>query len=142
MEILPFLGTAFSSPHLGKLVWAIFGTVLKALVGAARTWAVRAAWPCCSFRVHAQSGPDVGLSVPCGGTITAVLLHIPGRSDAIWTALEGHKLAHLGQYRRSSDRAATVSFFAGTVSLILLSLAPMLAPWAVSFGPAEHSACC
>jgi putative tricarboxylic transport membrane protein len=74
-----------------------------------------------------------------GGTITAVLLNIPGESDAIWTALEGHKLARKGRAGAVLIVAATVSFFAGTVSLILLvSLAPMLASWALSFGPAEQ----
>ena len=74
-----------------------------------------------------------------GGTITSVLLNIPGESDSIWTALEGHKLAKRGRGGAVLIIAAVMSFLAGTASLVLLVvLAPKLASWALSFGPAEQ----
>lgn len=76
-----------------------------------------------------------------GGTVTAVLLNIPGEADSVLTALEGYKLAKKGRGGVVLGTAAIGSFFAGTAGVIALTFfAPILAKKALLFGPAERFA--
>jgi putative tricarboxylic transport membrane protein len=76
-----------------------------------------------------------------GGTITAVLLNIPGESEAVLTALEGYPLAKKGRGGVALGIAAIGSFFAGTFGVIVLTFfGPQLAEKALLFGPAEKFA--
>ena len=55
------------------------------------------------------------------------------------TALDGYQMARQGQAGRALATAAIGSFFAGTVSTLLIALfAPPLAEVALKFGPAEY----
>jgi putative tricarboxylic transport membrane protein len=76
-----------------------------------------------------------------GGTVTSVLLNIPGESSAVISALEGFKLAKKGRGGVTLGIAAIGSFIAGTLSVIALTFfAPPLAQKALLFGPAEKFA--
>lgn len=76
-----------------------------------------------------------------GGTITSVLLNIPGESSAVLSAFEGFKLAKKGRGGVALGIAAIGSFIAGTVGVIALTFfAPELAGKALLFGPAEKFA--
>ncbi len=76
-----------------------------------------------------------------GGTVTSVLLNIPGESSAVISALEGFKLAKKGQGGVALGIAAIGSFIAGTLGVIALTFfAPELAKKALVFGPAEKFA--
>ncbi len=76
-----------------------------------------------------------------GGTITSVLLNIPGESSSVMSAVEGFKLAKQGRGGVALGIAALGSFFAGTVGIIALTFfAPYLATKALLFGPAEKFA--
>jgi len=147
METLSLLADGFATAlTLQNLGWVIFGTVMGTLVGAlpglGPTAGMAVLLPF-AFALNPTSAlimlGGIYYGAMYGGTITAVLLNIPGESDAIWTALEGHKLARRGRAGAVLIIAAVMSFLAGTMSLILLvALAPMLADWALSFGPAEQ----
>jgi putative tricarboxylic transport membrane protein len=76
-----------------------------------------------------------------GGTVTAVLLNVPGETDSVLTALEGYKLAKKGRGGVALGIAAIGSFIAGTGGVIALTFfAPMLARKSLLFGPAERFA--
>ncbi len=76
-----------------------------------------------------------------GGTVTSVLLNIPGESSAVISALEGFKLAKRGRGGVALGIAAIGSFIAGTLGVIALTFfAPELAKKALVFGPAEKFA--
>ncbi len=76
-----------------------------------------------------------------GGTVTSVLLNIPGESSAVISALEGFKLAKKGRGGVALGIAAIGSFIAGTFGVIALTFfAPELAKQALRFGPAEKFA--
>ncbi len=147
METLSLLGDGFLLALTWEnLSWVVFGTVMGTLVGAlpglGPTAGMAVLLPF-AFTLNPTSAlimlGGIYYGAMYGGTITAVLLNIPGESDAIWTALEGHKLARRGRAGAVLIIAASVSFFAGTASLIMLvALAPSLASWALSFGPAEQ----
>src|SRR5678809_1410088 len=71
-----------------------------------------------------------------GGSTTAILVNLPGESSSVVTALDGYQLARQGFAGKALATAAIGSFFAGTVSTVLIALfAPPLAQVALSFGP-------
>jgi putative tricarboxylic transport membrane protein len=73
-----------------------------------------------------------------GGTITAVLINTPGESASVVTCLDGYQMAQQGRAGPALGIAAIGSFIAGTIGVVLLSLvSPLLARWALSFGPPE-----
>lgn len=75
-----------------------------------------------------------------GGTITSVLLKLPGEASTVVTAIDGHALARRGEAGPALGVAAIASFIGGTASIILLSfIAPALAGFALAFGPAEYT---
>lgn len=76
-----------------------------------------------------------------GGSTTSILLNTPGESASIVTAIEGNKMAKLGRGAAALATAAIGSFVAGTIATIGLTLlAPILADFAVSLGPADKLA--
>jgi putative tricarboxylic transport membrane protein len=76
-----------------------------------------------------------------GGTITSVLLNVPGESASVVTTYDGHPLAKQGKGGVALGLAAIGSFFAGTIGLVLLSvIAVPLASVALIFGPPEYFA--
>ncbi len=73
-----------------------------------------------------------------GGSISAILLGIPGTPSAAATVLDGYEMAKKGQAGRALGMAVYASVFGGIFSLLVLMLvAPQLAKVALKFGPAE-----
>ena len=76
-----------------------------------------------------------------GGSITSILLGIPGEPVSIPTMWEGHPMAKKGYGMRALRLAVTASTIGGTLSaLALLFFAPLVATIAISFGPPEYVA--
>jgi len=76
-----------------------------------------------------------------GGTITSVLLRLPGEASSVVTVFDGYALAKRGRAGTALGIAAIGSFIGGTVSIIGLTFfAPLVAGWALRFGPAEYAA--
>jgi putative tricarboxylic transport membrane protein len=76
-----------------------------------------------------------------GGTITSVLLKLPGEASSVVTVFDGHELARQGRAGTALGIAAVGSFFGGTVSIVAMSLlAPVVAGFALDFGPPEYTA--
>ncbi|MGC7100954.1 tripartite tricarboxylate transporter permease [Amycolatopsis lurida] len=76
-----------------------------------------------------------------GGTITSVLLKLPGEASSVVTVFDGHAMAKQGRAGTALGIAAIGSFVGGTVSIIALSLlAPLVAGFALDFGPPEYTA--
>jgi putative tricarboxylic transport membrane protein len=76
-----------------------------------------------------------------GGTITSVLLRLPGEASSVVTVFDGFALAKQGRAGTALGVAAIGSFVGATVSIIGLTLlAPIVAEWALSFGPPEYAA--
>jgi putative tricarboxylic transport membrane protein len=77
--------------------------------------------------------------VAYGGTITSVLINVPGESSTVMTTLDGYQMALQGRAGPALSIAALGSFIAGTASVVvLMSFAPILARFALRFGPAEY----
>lgn len=73
-----------------------------------------------------------------GGTITSVLINVPGEAASVITCIEGHQMAKQGRAGTALGIAAIGSFIGGMVATIALVLvAPPLAKFALKFGPPE-----
>lgn len=74
-----------------------------------------------------------------GGSISAILLNIPGTPAAVCTTLDGHPMAKRGEGVLALQTAVICSTVGGVISaLSLMLVAPYLAILALSFGPAEY----
>ena len=74
-----------------------------------------------------------------GGSTTAILINLPGESNAVVTCLDGHAMAKQGRAGPALAIAAIGSFVAGTIAtMIIAAFAPPLADWALSFGSPEY----
>lgn len=73
-----------------------------------------------------------------GATISSVLISTPGDSATVVSTIEGYQMARQGRAGPALAIAAIASFLAGTISIVLLmTLAPLFASFALSFGPPE-----
>ena len=74
-----------------------------------------------------------------GGTLTSVLINVPGESSSVMTTLEGYPLARQGRGGVALSVAAVGSFLAGTVSIVALIFAALaLSTFALNFQPPEY----
>ena len=75
-----------------------------------------------------------------GGTITSVLLQLPGEAASVITTIDGYQMARQGRAGPALGIAAIGSFIGGTVSIIGLTfVAPALTAFALDFGPPEYA---
>lgn len=76
-----------------------------------------------------------------GGRISSILLNVPGDAGAIMTAIDGYPMARKGLAGVALSISAWSSFVGSVIATIgLVIFAPLLADWAVAFGPAEYCA--
>jgi putative tricarboxylic transport membrane protein len=76
-----------------------------------------------------------------GGRISSILLNVPGDAGAIMTAIDGHPMARQGLGGVALSISAWSSFVGSVVATLgIVLFAPLLARWALSFGPAEYFA--
>lgn len=74
-----------------------------------------------------------------GGSITAILINIPGAPAAIATVFDGYPLAQRGEAGRAIGLAATTSLIGGLIGIVVLALgASVVAQFALKFGPREY----
>ena len=76
-----------------------------------------------------------------GGSVTSILINVPGESSSIMATLDGYPMAVQGKAGKALGMAAYASVISGTISVIaFMYVAPFIASFAVSFGPAEYLA--
>lgn len=76
-----------------------------------------------------------------GGTITSVLLRLPGEASSVVTAIDGYKMARQGRAGAALGIAAIGSFIGASIAILGLTLvAPSVAGFALRFGPPEYAA--
>lgn len=83
----------------------------------------------------------VYLGCEFGGRISSILLNVPGDAGAIMTAMDGHPMARQGRAGIALSISAWSSFIGSLIATIgIVLFAPLLARWALAFGPAEYFA--
>ena len=76
-----------------------------------------------------------------GGAITSVLFNIPGEPWSVATTFDGYPMARDGRAGEALTAAFTSSFFGALIAVIVLTfLAPLVAKFALRFGPPEFFA--
>lgn len=149
METLNFLMHGFavaSTPEnlMIALIGAFIGTVVGMLPGLGPINGVAILLP---FAFALGLPPEsalillsaVYLGCEYGGRISAILLNVPGSAAAVMTSLDGNPLALQGKAGIALSISAVASFIGATIATIgVVLFAPLLANWAVSFGPAEY----
>lgn len=81
----------------------------------------------------------VYLGCEYGGRISAILINVPGDAAAIMSTLDGYPLAKQGKAGIALSLSAFSSFTGSTIATIgVVLFAPLLANWAIAFGPAEY----
>lgn len=138
--------TLLNNPQ--ALLFATFGVMLGIVIGAlpglTATMGVAILLP---FTYGME--PVSGLLMICGvffggvygGSITVILLKIPGTPAAAATAIDGYELTKQGKAGLALSAATFSSFSGGTLSIIVLMfLSPVLASWALKFSASESFA--
>ncbi|HVJ76082.1 MAG TPA: tripartite tricarboxylate transporter permease [Casimicrobiaceae bacterium] len=128
-----------------NILWAFIGCLLGTAVGV-----LPGVGPAVTIALllplTTQLEPTSALIMFCGvyygamygGSTTSILLNTPGESASIATSLEGNAMAKRGRAGAALATAAIGSFVAGTIATVLVTLvAPPVAEWGLSFGPAE-----
>lgn len=134
----------FTNP--ASLLFCVLGTMLGLIVGALPglnstiTMSVLIPFtfgmnPSVAFCMLA--GIYVGATT--GGSVSAILLKIPGTGAAVVTAFDGHEMFKKGQGGLALGIATTSSVFGGVIAAFVLCFAaPFLAKQALRFGPPEY----
>src|SRR5512136_1269669 len=131
-----------------NLMFAFFGSVLGTLIGVLPGVGPVAG---CAMLIPltfqmAPTGAIILLTAlfygtQYGGTITSVLLNVPGEAASAITCIEGYEMAKQGRGGAALAIAAIGSFIGGTIATIALVLAAgPLTRWALEFGPVEFFA--
>ena len=149
MEAIQFLGDGFAvalQPQnlLIALIGCFVGTLIGALPGLGPVATIAMLLPI-AFTLDPASAlillGAIYYGSMYGGTITAVLLDIPGEVSSVMTAVDGFEMAKQGRAGVALGIAAAGSFVAGTVSVVFLTLlGPSLSMLGLKFGPPEYFA--
>ena len=76
-----------------------------------------------------------------GGAITSILFNIPGEPWSVATTFDGHPMAAQGRAGEALTAAFTSSFIGALLAVIVITFfAPLVARFALSFGPPEFFA--
>ncbi len=142
MEFLFYFGEVFTPISMALLIGGtVGGLILGATPGLSPTMAVALLIP---FTFHLS--PVHGLillgatytSTVAGGAVSAILLKIPGAPANIATTLDGHEMARKGQGALALQLSFISSLIGGVFGvLLLIFLTPVLAQWALAFGPSH-----
>jgi len=74
-----------------------------------------------------------------GGTLTSVLVNVPGEAASVMTAVDGHQMARKGRAGAALSIAAIGSFLAGVAAVTaVVFITPPLAVFALKFNAPEY----
>lgn len=142
MEFLSYFGPVFTASSMAILcLGTVGGLLLGATPGLSPTMAVALLIP---FTFHLPPAQGLMLlgaaytSTVAGGAVSAILLKIPGAPANIATALDGYAMAQRGQAAKALQICFISSAIGGVLGvLVLIFLTPVLASWALGFGPSH-----
>ncbi|MEE9321181.1 MAG: tripartite tricarboxylate transporter permease [Granulosicoccus sp.] len=142
MEFLQYFGGVFEPVAFALLVGGtVGGLILGATPGLSPTMAVALLIPF-TFKLSPTHGlillGAAYTSTVAGGAVSAILLKIPGAPANIATAIDGHAMAQRGEGAKALHISFLASGIGGVIGvLMLIFLTPLLARWALAFGPSE-----
>ena len=138
-------GVALTLPNLGfMLIGITLGVLIGVLPGLGGANGIAILLPL-TFSMNPTSAI---IMLSCiywgalfGGAITSILFNIPGEPWSVATTFDGYPMAQQGQAARALAAAFTSSFVGALFAVLLITfLAPLLAKFALKFGPPEFFA--
>lgn len=142
MAFLHYFPAIFAPWNLAVLLLGTAGgLILGATPGLSPTMAVALLIPF-TFHMDAASGlillGAVYTSTVAGGAVSAILINIPGAPANIATTLDGHPMARRGRAAEALHYCFISSVIGGVIGvLVLIFFTPVLAEFALRFGPSE-----
>jgi putative tricarboxylic transport membrane protein len=147
MELLSHLALGFGVATQGinllyALIGALLGTLIGVLPGIGPVATIAMLLPT-TYALQPVSAlimlAGIYYGAQYGGSTTSILLNMPGETSSAVTCLDGYQMARKGQAGAALSIAALGSFFAGTVSTVMVAtVAIPLSELALKFGPAEY----
>lgn len=128
------------------LIGCFVGTIVGLLPGLGPVNGVAILLPLAfALKLPAESAlillATVYIGCEYGGRISSILLNVPGDAAAIMTALDGYPMAKQGRGGVALSISAVSSFIGSLLAIGgIILFAPILAQWALIFGPAEYFA--
>ena len=129
-------------------IWALtfagvaLGLFFGALPGVGPAVSVAVLSPLTLYWGAADALVFLGVLYPAavyGGSISAILFNVPGHAGSAATALDGFPMCSRGEGSVALGLSVTSSFFGGLVGAVaLVMFSPLLAGFALKFGPAEN----
>ena len=149
METFAYLGQGFGvalSPYnlVTALCGTLIGTVVGLLPGLGPINGVAILLP---IAFAMKLPPESALILLCavyagceyGGRISAILINVPGDAGAVMTTMDGYPMAKKGLAGPALSISALASFCGALLATLgIVLFAPILAEWAIAFGPAEY----
>ncbi len=125
-------------------IGTLVGLIIGALPGLTGNMAIALMVPV-TFTMDPVTALAFLTSIYCssifGGSISAILLGIPGTISSFATTLDGYPMAKKGQAGTALGVSTLSSVFGGLFSaVVLMCLTVVLAEFALTFGPAEYFA--
>ncbi|MDD3344141.1 MAG: tripartite tricarboxylate transporter permease [Sulfurospirillaceae bacterium] len=149
MEVLTLLGHGFGTVFQPINLFLVFlgsilGTLFGALPGLGPINGVAILLPICyTLGLPVESSlillSGIYYGAEFGGRISSILLNVPGDAGAVFTTLDGYPLAQKGLAGPALALSGVASFIGGTIAIVGLTFfAPLLATFAIDFGPSEY----
>lgn len=142
MEILSSFAAIFTTDAILMLaLGTVFGIFIGAIPGLGNAIGIAVMLPFTYTMAPLSalcilSGIYMGCAV--GGSISGILLNIPGTAESVCTTIEGYPMTLKGRGMEALYLSGISSTFGGIVGCILMIFfAPFLARVALKFGPAE-----
>ena len=151
MDTLQYLAQGFGvaltpTNLLVAAIGALIGTIVGMLPGLGPINGVALLMPLAfALKLPAHTAlillTAVYIGCEFGGRISSILLNVPGDAGAIMTAIDGNPMARSGRGGVALSISAWASFVGSTIATAgIVLFAPLLARWALAFGPAEYFA--
>ncbi len=145
-EILNVFGQMLLDPTALSLsiIGVLFGIILGALPGVSSTMSLAVLLPI-SFSMSPAHAMMFLLGIfsasVYGGSVSAILINIPGTPGAIVTQMDGYPMARNGRAGEALTYALIASTFGGVLGwLLLVTFAPLVAAAALHFQSPEYAA--
>jgi putative tricarboxylic transport membrane protein len=141
-SLMQGFGVAMTLPNLGfMLIGVTLGVLIGVLPGLGGANGVAILLPL-TFSMNPTSAI---IMLSCiywgalfGGAITSILFNIPGEPWSVATTFDGYPMAQQGRAAQALTAAFTSSFVGAIFAVLLITFtAPLLARFALKFGPAE-----
>jgi putative tricarboxylic transport membrane protein len=149
MDTLQFLAAGFAAAlSPANLTFALIGCILGTLIGVLPGLGPAAGTAILiplTFKLD-PTGAIIMLSAiyygaMYGGTITSVLINVPGEAASVITCIDGYEMGKQGRAGTALGIAAIGSFIGGSIAATaLVVVATPLSRFALSFGPPEFFA--